>query len=162
MMTMKVKSKILFLIVCLIGLINIAKAQDCFYYHEYFCKYPDNSYFYSGQSRSALFAYGMSSEFKFITFGGEDYHISICFERKFKVVRFRLLEDNADKTVLYDNKDRNYETTMTFTNNTARKLIVEISVPEDETGKGSQDLKCVGVLIHFRKTYQEPSNKVGF
>jgi hypothetical protein len=142
--------------VCVLG------GQDCFYYHEYFCKFPNSTYFYNGQSRSALFAYGMTSEFKIITFGGEDYSISICYERKFKEVRMRLIEDNADKTVLYDNKDFGYQTTMTFTNNVARKLIVEISVPEDASGKEGQSLHCVGVLIHFRKTFQEPQNKIGF
>jgi hypothetical protein len=136
--------------------------QDCFYYHEYFCKFPNTSYFYSGQSRSALFAFGMISEFKFVTFGGEDYHISICYERKFKNVRLRLLEDNADKTPIYDNKDFNYQQTMSFSNNVARKLIIEISIPEDATGKEGQELHCVGVLIHFKKTYQEPQNKIGF
>jgi len=136
--------------------------QDCFYYHEYFCKFPNSTYFYSGQSRSALFAFGMTSEFKIVTFGGEDYHISICYERKFKNVRMRLIEDNADRTVLYDNKDFDYQTTMTFTNNVARKLIIEVSVPEDASGKEGQDLHCLGVLIHFRKTFQEPQNKIGF
>ncbi len=136
--------------------------QDCVYYHEYFCKFPNSTYFYSGQSRSALFAFGMTSEFKIVTFGNEDYHISICYERKFKNVRMRIIEDNADKTVLYDNKDFDYQTTMTFTNNVARKLIIEVSVPEDLSGKEGQDLHCLGVLIHFRKTYQEPQNKIGF
>lgn len=135
--------------------------QDCFYYHEYFCKFPNSSYFYSGQSRSALFAPGMVSEFKLVTFGGEDYNISICYERKFKNVRFRLIEDDVAKSVLYDNKENNYQTVMNFTNNVARKLIIEISVPEEENAK-KDDLHCVGVLIHFRKTYQEPGNKIGF
>jgi hypothetical protein len=51
---------------------------------------------------------------------------------------------------------------MTFSNNVARKLIVEISIPGDANSKEGQDLHCVGVLIHFRKTYQEPQNKIGF
>ena len=160
---MKIKlRKISWLIVFLVVQFTSIKAQDCFYYHEYFCKFPNSSYFYSGQSRSALFAFGMTSEFKLVTFGGEDYNLSICYERKFKNVRLRLLEDNADKTVLYDNKDFNYQEVMNFTNNVARKVIIEISIPEDATGKEGQALHCVGVLIHFRKTYQEPQNKIGF
>ena len=102
----------------------------------------------------------MVSEFKLVTFGGEDYNISICYERQFKKVRFRLLEDDDNKTVLYDNKDHDYNTEMSFTNNVARKLIVEISVPEQDDKK--DELHCVGVLIHFRKTFQEPTNKIGF
>jgi hypothetical protein len=159
---MKLKLKHLICMIYFILQINNLGSQDCFYYHEYFCKFPNSTYFYSGQSRSALFAFGMTSEFKIVTFGGEDYHISICYERKFKNVRMRLIEDNSDRTVLYDNKDFTYQTTMTFTNNVARKLIIEISIPEDATGKEGQDLHCVGVLIHFRKTFQEPQNKIGF
>ncbi len=159
---MKIKMKYLICVLSFIIPFGYLSSQDCFYYHEYFCKFPNSSYFYSGQSRSALFAFGMTSEFKFITFGGEDYHISICYEHKFKNVRMRLIEDNSDHTVLYDNKDFNFQNTMTFSNNVARKLIIEVSVPEDATGKEGQDLHCVGVLIHFRKTYQEPQNKIGF
>ena len=140
----------------------IVSSQDCFYYHEYFCKFPNTSYFYSGQSRSALFSAGMSSQFKLVTFGGEDYHVSICYERKFKNVKMRLLEDNEDHTVLYDNSQHNFEESMTFSNNVARRLIIEISVPEDPNSKDNQELHCVGVLIHFRKTYDEPKNKIGF
>jgi hypothetical protein len=163
----KVKSTKLFSILAFsfVSFIMVNAQQDCFYYHDYFCKFPNSSYFYSGQSRSTQFRNGMTSEFKLVTFGGEDYHISICFDRNFKNVRMRLLEDNAEKTVLYDNADFGYKETMTFTNNVSRKLIIEMSVPKDPADKEfkeSQELYCVGVLIHFRKTYQEIQNKVGF
>ena len=152
-----------FIILALVFInIKLLFGQDCSYYHEYFCKFPNSSYFYSSQSRSALFTSGMTSQFKLVTFGGEDYSISICYERKFKKVRIRLIEDNADHTVLYDNADFDYKETMTFSNNVARKIIIEISVPEDPTNKDNQELRCVGVLIHFRKTYEEPKNKIGF
>jgi hypothetical protein len=121
---MKLKMKRLICIIFLLWQIIQLGGQDCFYYHEYFCKFPNSTYFYSGQSRSALFAFGMTSEFKIVTFGGEDYHLSICYERKFKNVRMRLIEDNADRTILYDNKDFNFIATMTFTNNVARKPII--------------------------------------
>ena len=159
---MRRKNIIIFLY-SLLTLISVsALAQDCFYYHEYFCKFPNSSYFYSGQSRSALFTFGMTSEFKLVTFGGEDYNISICYEKKYKNVRLRLLEDNESRTVLYDNSESGYKTEMNIANNVARRLIIEINVPDDPSGKGDQELRCVGVLIHFRKTYNEPKNKIGF
>lgn len=137
-------------------------AQDCFYFHEYQCKYPNSSYFYSGQSRGALFAYGMTSEFKIVTFTGEDYHISLCHQFKLKNVRMRLMEDNDERTLLYDNQDFKFQTEMNFTNNVARKIIIEISIPEDPTGKDKNNMYCLGILIHFRKTFQEQKNKIGF
>jgi hypothetical protein len=137
-------------------------AQDCYYYHEYQCKFPNTTYYISGQSRSALFTYGMTSEFKIVTFGGEDYHISICHQFKLKNVRFRLIEDNEDKTVLFDNAENKYTTEVTFTNNTARKIFIEVSIPDDAAIKDKSVNQCVGVLIHSRRTYQEPKNKMGF
>lgn len=136
-------------------------SQDCYYYHEYQCKFPNSTYYISGQSRSALFSLGMTSEFKIVTFGGEDYHISICHQFKIKNIRFRLIEDNEDKTVLFDNAENKYQNEVSFTNNTARKIIIEVSIPTDPTNK-EKDNQCVGVLIHSRKTYQEPKNKIGF
>lgn len=142
--------------------INNSNAQDCYYYHEYQCKFPNTTYYISGQSRSALFTYGMMSEFKMVTFGGEDYHISICHQFKVKNIHLRLIEDNEDKTVLFDNAASGYINEVTFTNNNTRKIIVEISIPDDPTGKDKNVNQCVGVLIHSRKTFQEPKNKMGF
>ncbi len=150
------------LLVIIFGWVVFAKAQDCYYFHEYQCKFPDNTYYLNGQSRSALFTYGMTSQFKMVTFGGEDYHISICYQFKIKNVRFRLIEDNEDKTVLFDNAENKYVTEVSFSNNVARRIIIEISVPDEPTAKDRSVPQCVGVLIHSRKTYQEPKNKLGF
>ncbi len=159
---MKLKKIILLFKTILLFIVIKTNAQDCFYYHEYFCKFPNSTYFYSGQSRSALFTFGMTSEFKLVTFGGEDYNINLCYEKKFKNVRLRLLEDNENRSVLYDNSEFGYKLDMNISNNVARRLIIEIAVPDDPTGKGDQELRCVGVLVHFRKTYNEPKNKIGF
>jgi hypothetical protein len=139
-----------------------SKAQDCYYYHEYQCKFPDNTYYLNGQSRSALFTYGMTSQLKLVTFGGEDYHISVCYQFKVKNIRIRLIEDNEDKTVLFDNAENKYTTEITFTNNIARKVILEITIPNEPGVKDRGTPQCVGVLIHSRKTNQEPKNKLGF
>ncbi len=140
---------------------QVLLAQDCYYFHEYQCKFPDNTYYLNGQSRSALFTYGMTSQFKMVTFGGEDYHISICYQLKVKYVRFRLIEDNEEKTVLFDNAENKYATEVFFSNNVARRIIVEISVPDEALTKDKTP-QCVGVLIHSRKTFKEPKNKLGF
>ena len=139
-----------------------AVAQDCYFYHEYQCKFPNTTYYLSGQSRSALFTYGMTSEFKLVTFSNEDYHISICYQFKMKNIRFRLIEDNEEKTVLFDNADANYKTDVSFTNTEARRIIVEIAVPDVANAKDKAEKQCVGVLIHSRKTLREPKSTLGF
>ena len=141
----------------------IAFSQDCTDYHQYHCLYADYTFFYSRQSKSALFKRGQTSQLKIIAYSGEDYYVSVCAHRKFGDLHFRILEDNAGKKVIYDNADDEYSETITFSNEVTRNLIVEVTVPDLEA-KGSDDRRCVGVVIQFRKTAsdEDKRGKLGF
>ncbi|MBN1597756.1 MAG: hypothetical protein JW894_05640 [Bacteroidales bacterium] len=138
------------------------KGQDCTDYHQYHCLYADYTFFYSRQSKSALFKRGQTSELKIIAYSGEDYYVSVCAHRKFGNVRFRILEDNDQRMVIYDNAENDYAESVTFSNDITRNLIIEVSVLETEDK--SNDRRCVGVVIQFRKTEIEGNKrgKLGF
>jgi hypothetical protein len=128
-------------------------AQDCTDYHQYHCLYADYTFFYSKQSKSALFKPGQTSEIKIVTYSGEDYYVAVCAHRKFGAIHFRILEDNTSRKVIYDNASDNYSESITFSNDVTRNMIIEVSVPETDAGS-SNDRRCVGVVIQFRKTDQ--------
>ena len=130
---------------------NIIDAQDCSDFHEFNCTFADWTYFYSRQSKSALFQRGQTSQLKFIAYGGEDYFISVCTHRKFAPLHFKIYEDNEEKDLLYDNASEEYINTVNFSNNRTRKLIIEVTVPENKEADPAEK-KCVGVLIQFKKT----------
>lgn len=130
-------------------LLPFAYSQDCTGYHQYHCTYGDYTYFYSKQSKSALFAKGQSSEMKFIAYGDEEYYINICAHRKFGNIQFKIFEDSPDRTLIYDNSTDSFSKSIEFLNEETRKLIIEVMVPDE---KGNNDKRCVGVLIQFRKT----------
>ena len=138
-------------------------AQDCTGYHQYHCQYGDYTFFYSRQSKSALFRRGQTSQLKMVAYGGEDYYISICAHRKFGDLHFRILEDDGSNSVIYDNANDDYSNTIVFSNEITRNLIVEVTVPEGES-KDSDDRRCVGVVIQFRKSeYKDvDAGKLGF
>ncbi len=139
---------ILLYIFLLLG-VSALYSQDCTGYHQYHCTYADYSFFYSRQSKSALFKRGQTSEMKIIVYGGEDYYVSVCAHRKFGDIRFRLLEDNEARTVIYDNSKDDFSNSIIFSNETTRNLIIEVSVPP---GKQTEtDRRCVGVILQFRK-----------
>ena len=140
---------LILLFLCLKPALSVA--QDCTDYHQYHCLYADYTFFYSKQSKSALFRQGQVSELKIIAYSGEDYYISVCAHRKFGNIRFRILEDNAERRVIYDNADNDYNESITFSNEVTRNLIVEVSVPEGDSSSSSER-RCVGVVIQFRKT----------
>jgi hypothetical protein len=153
-------------ILSLIFLIFLAKysfAQDCTDYHKYHCLFADYSFFYSEQSKSALFRKGQTSEFKIVINEGEDYYIAVCAHRKFGDLHFKILEDNEDSTLIYENAEHDYTNSVIFTNEVTRNIIVEVSVPGG-LEKGKIVRRCVGVLVQYRKTEPEkaePLEKAG-
>jgi hypothetical protein len=124
--------------------------QDCTGYQQYHCTYADYSFFYSRQSKSFLMKPGQSAELKVIAYSGEDYYIAVCAHSKFGNINFRILEDNAERTVIYDNKDDKYAESIIFSNEVTRNLIIEVNVPFNE--KSENERRCVGTIIEFRKS----------
>jgi len=151
------------LFVSLISSPIFSNAQDCTDYHQYHCIYADYSFFYSRQSKSALFKRGQTSELKIVAYSGEDYYIAICAHRKFGDVQFKILEDNPSRTIIYDNADDEYSESVTFSNEVTRNLIIQVTVPDTEN-RDMDDRRCVGVVIQFRKTDpgEETRGKLGF
>ena len=147
---MKTIIKLLFIAVLTLTFSDISVAQDCTDYHQYHCLFGDYTFFYSRQSKSALFKKGQTSELRIVAYGGEEYYVSVCAHRKFGNVQFRILEDNAEKTVIYDNAKDSYAESIIFSNQVTRNLIIEVTVPEGD-GKNMNERRCVGVVIQFRK-----------
>lgn len=153
MKSMTTKYLLIFITFLLISIpAMVVKAQDCTDYHEFNCTFADWTYFYSRQSKSALFQRGQTSQLKIIAYGGEDYFVSVCTHRKFAPIRFKIFEDNENKTLLYDNISEEYINTVSFSNNRTRKLIIEVTVPEAKGDENVEDKKCVGVLLQFKKS----------
>ncbi len=139
--------KVLFFMI-LFGFSLQMYAQDCTGFHQYHCVYSDYTYFYSKQSKSALFSKGQTSEMDFIVYAGEEYYINVCAHRKFGDIQYKIFEANDSHTLIYDNATDNYSPTVVFQNEVTRNLIIEVTVPEE---KGNMDRRCVGVLIEFKK-----------
>jgi len=150
MIGMKIRPKIYLLLISLL-LPILGYSQDCTDYHQYHCLYGDYSFFYSRQSKSALFRPGQTSELKIVAYSGEDYYVSVCAHRKFGDIRYKILEDTPEKNVIYDNADDDFAKTITFTNEVTRNVIIEVSVPKGDE-RNVNDRRCVGVVIQFRKT----------
>lgn len=141
--------RLLLAFLCLQFLISAGKSQDCTEFHQFHCTYADYTYFFSQQSKSMLLSRGQSQQMNIIAYAGEEYYVSICAHEKFGAVNFRIMEDNANKTVIYDNASDNNSPSVFFSNDRTRKLIVEVIVPP---GKASdKEKRCVGVLIEFKR-----------
>ncbi len=128
----------------------------CKRYHTLKCKYHTSDNFqYSGMSRSAEFVKGTTSQFKINVFGGCDYRFAICYNKELGDVQFKILEDNKDKTLIFDNASENFRKEIILTTNGAKSLIIEVSIPNDGTDVQPESQRfCLGVLIEYMKTPQ--------
>jgi hypothetical protein len=111
---------------------------------------------YSGQSKSALFELGQKSDFKLAVFKGFEYRVSLCADKNLKGIFFRIRENNAAKTIIYDSSTEAVDyLEKVFHSEKSRNLIVEVIVPESVVPVEEQDYDdrfgCVGVLIEYNR-----------
>ncbi len=156
---MNLKYLIITLLLALLS--TVSYNQNCSEYHIDKCRWTDESFLYSRQSRSALFAPGMTSEFSITVYGGEEYYVAIKGDRKLGDIRIRVKEDNQQKTLLYDNAEYEYEDFFFFKNENTKNLILEVSSEAEGKFSNSSDRYCLGVLIEFR-AYKDKEIPTGF
>ncbi|MBN2610609.1 MAG: hypothetical protein JXB00_03555 [Bacteroidales bacterium] len=128
----------------------MAHSQDCTDYHQYHCAYADYTFFYSRQSKSFLFRKGQTAEVQIVAYAGEEYYLSVCGARKLGTIRFRIISDDNDRTVLFDNAENEYQSSVSFVNEATSNLIIELSTAEGSS-KESKDTGCLGLVVQFKK-----------
>ncbi len=136
----------------------IAYSQSCPNYHIDECRWAGDSFLYSRQSRSALYTAGMTSEFVITVYGGEEYYVSVVGDKKLGNIRIKVMEDNKEKTALYDNSRYKYEGYFYFKNETSRNLILEVTTEGKKKFSQSLERFCLGVLIQFRNDIDQKTS----
>jgi hypothetical protein len=74
-------------------------AQYCNHFHEKNCYRSENKMFsYNGQSKSALFTQGQSSELSVIVYAKQDYRVSLCMDENLgSQLKFKIYETKKVK-----------------------------------------------------------------
>ena len=135
------------IIVLLAAFANILSAQNCTDFHLKSCPIPDFTYYYDQQSGSFTLRDGETAELRVIVFEKTDYYISLCAQKKHKNIRLKILEDNLEKKLIYDNSLDSYIDSVKFSNDITKKLILEVTVTND---RPEVKERCVGILVAKR------------
>ncbi|MDF1672365.1 MAG: hypothetical protein P1U41_02605 [Vicingaceae bacterium] len=95
---MKFISKIILIAVIVISPMA-SYGQYCNYFHTKYCNPSENDMFkLNGQSKSALFAKGQTSELNIIVYKGQDYRISLCMDENLGAqIQFKVYETKKVK-----------------------------------------------------------------
>ena len=77
----------------------ISFGQYCNYFHTKYCQPSENDMFkLNGQSKSALFSKGQTSELNIIVYKGQDYRISLCMDENLgSQIQFKIYETKKVK-----------------------------------------------------------------
>jgi hypothetical protein len=105
-------------------------------------------YVHDGNYHAAVLVEGEEAELYKTFYSDMDYRVAICGEDKLPNVEFKVLD--ANKNVLYSNKDANFARTWDFKLQSSQqlKLIVKVSsfnAPGDTPASG-----CVSIMFGFK------------
>lgn len=80
--------------------------------------------------------------------GGREYYISICGRKKIGDLHLRLIADDENQMVLFDNAANNFKTTQLFVIQNTMKVKIELSAPHyfDDI-----HAECAGIQIHYHQ-----------
>lgn len=106
------------------------------------------AYTHDGNYHAAILVEGEEAELYKTFYSDMDYRVAICGEDKLPNVEFKVLD--ANKNVLYSNKDANYSKTWDFKLQSSQqlKLVVKVSSfnkPGDTPASG-----CVAIMFGFK------------
>ena len=155
------KLKYIFTIIAFVLGWNL-NAQNCSSYIKENCNMSEeDGYRYNGQSKSAVFTKGQTSQLKFVSYKGMDYKLTICFDDMFgENVEFKLIDSKSGEVLFY-NVDYENTNILEFSSDNSRVLLVEVTTPGDqiastETNNSTitkkDDKACLAVLIEQKKT----------
>ena len=106
-------------------------------------------YIYNGQLNSAVLSEGDVAELLLTFYGGQEYRINICSHELLGDILFQVFD--TEKTLLFDNKDKELTNTWDFTSNSTQQLIVRVTVPEEKNRSGMVQSGCVSILVGFKE-----------
>ena len=136
----------IFLLSFLVSIPTINYAQ-CKNFTRKTCMPQLSPYIYNGQLNSAILSEGDVAELMLTFYSNQDYRILICAEENLGKIGFRLLD--SERNLIFDNKDHDYTSMWDFSSTSTQQLIVEITVPENDTDAKKVKSGCVSILIGF-------------
>lgn len=106
------------------------------------------SYTHDGNYHAAVLVEGEEAELYKTFYSDMDYRVAVCGEDKLPAVEFRILD--ANRNVLYSNKDANYAKTWDFRLESSQqlKLVIKVATASQSTGLPASG--CVSIMFGFK------------
>jgi len=106
-------------------------------------------YTHDGNYHAAVLFEGEEAELYKTFYSDMDYRMVICGDSKLPPIEFVVID--ADRNILYTNKDNNYSKSWDFKLQTSQqlKLIIKVRVSDQSTGTAPTS-GCVSIMVGFK------------
>ena len=106
------------------------------------------SYTHDGNYHAAVLVEGEEAELYKTFYSDMEYRVAVCGDEKLPDVEFRILD--ANKNVLYTNKDANYSKTWDFKLESSQQLKLVIKVNSLSQSGDTPSSGCVAIMFGFK------------
>ena len=127
---------------------QMANAQ-CKGFAKKICKVELEPYIHDGNFHAAILTEGEEAELYKTFYSDTEYRIAICGSDALPNVEFKVID--ANKNVLYSNKDRNFSRTWDFKLQSSQQLKILVKV--HPSGKNADEVisGCVSIMFGFKE-----------
>ncbi len=106
------------------------------------------AYTHDGNYHAAILVEGEEAELYKTFYSDMDYRVAICGEDKLPNIEFRILD--ANKNILYSNKDANYAKTWDFKLQSSQQLKLVLKVLTLNPSGDTPASGCVSIMFGFK------------
>lgn len=128
---------------------TLAVNAQCKAFAKKVCIPELGAYTHDGNYHAAILVEGEEAELYKTFYSDMEYRVAICGDEKLPPVEFRVLD--ANKNVLYSNKDANYARTWDFKLQSSQQLKLVVKVNSFNKASGDAPASgCVAIMFGFK------------
>ena len=140
--------RIIPVIAVLLTLTAFNAGAQCKSFAKKVCLPELGTYTHDGNYHAAVLVEGEEAELYKTFYSDMDYRVAVCGDEKLTNIEFRVLD--ANKNVLYSNKDANYARTWDFKLQSSQQLKIVIKVNSQNKQGEAPANGCVAIMFGFK------------
>jgi hypothetical protein len=148
MVMKRVISVVILFLLILFGMQSI-NAQ-CKGFAKKVCKIELEPFTHDGNFHAAVLTEGEEAELYKTFYSDTEYRIAVCGSEQLPNIEFKVID--ADKNVLYTNKDHNFSRTWDFKLQSSQQLKILVKVHPSGANAENVQSGCVSIMFGFKES----------
>jgi hypothetical protein len=136
-------------IVTILFAYSYAVDAQCKGFAKKLCKLELTGYIHDGNYHAAILTEGEEAELYKTFYSGQNYRLAVCGSETLPPIEFQIVD--ANKKVLFDNKNRDNASTWDFKLESSQQLKIVVKVPVSNQKSEFPNSGCVAIMFGFQE-----------